>query len=220
MGTAALHRSITAPDLSETQRQELGRYLSYYRDETVREPLRLALMIAGDKPATLVAPEPWITLRSPLTFSNGSVELFNVFDLASREIRDVPAWFVARSSGRLDLLPTVRNGDCDAYHRRLGVIFGYPPREIDSYITHEGERTRPDDFVEAGVFTPEEMAYAEFVFYMSDDSEEGYTRAIAAGKRTYERLTELADYWHLPDLQTIADSLYEYQVEKYSTDSE
>lgn len=195
------------PELTETQRQELGRYLCWHRDEEHRDPLKLALVIAGDKPAAYLGTEPWTSLRSPLSFHNGTVKLFKLCDLVAREIKDVPGWFVSPSSGRLDWLPTVRE-NCEAYHRRLGTILGYPSTDIACFIGSD-KNIVPEEFADKDIFEPEELAYAKFVFYVPEASEAGYRRAIKRGKETYARLCTLAEQWQLPDIKTIANTVYD-----------
>lgn len=70
---------------------------------------------------------------SPSKFRLRKISCNAYFSVAtSHKIRDVTAWFVAQSRSRLDLHPTVRNGDSDAYYRRLRITFGYP--EEDTHL--------------------------------------------------------------------------------------
>ncbi|WP_330633602.1 hypothetical protein [Halocatena halophila] len=195
------------PELTGKQHQELGQYLSWFRDEPHRDPLKIALLISGDRSAALINPDPWISLRSPLTFCDGSVELFNLFGLESRKIRDMPAWIAARNSLRLDLLPT-RVNSCASYHRRLGTILGYPADAID-YFSNFDEITVPEQYAEDSSLDVEEVAYTQFVFYIPRPTSEGYQQAISLGKERYSRLCMLADLWQLPDIKSLADEIRE-----------
>lgn len=118
------------------------------------------------------------------------------------------------------MLPsTARTSANAAWHRRLGVVFGYPSAAIDFFIASDREtRTQPNERVEAGEFSPEEMAYTEFVFYVHDDSLDGYTQAIETGKTVRARFSELATGWDLPVLDALADEVYQEAVAVYTGD--
>ncbi|MFC6964941.1 hypothetical protein [Halocatena marina] len=196
---------MVQPAITDEQRRELGRYLGSHRDDPHRDPLKVALVLAGDRPAAFISPDPWMSLRSLLEFHNGSVKLFELFDLSSREVRDVPGWFVARNSWRLDLLPTVLNG-CSGYHRRLGTVLGYPQAAIEQFIERESLEV-PEEFAKRGQFDTETLAFAKFVFYLPEATVDGYRRAIQQGKDRYARLCTLAELWQLPDLKILADEI-------------
>jgi hypothetical protein len=146
-------------------------------------------------------------------------ELLDLFDCDYRRIYGTPDLLVAQSTGRFGFLPTVKNADCGAYHRRLGVVFGYPSTAIECFIQYEGTRTQPRDLVNASVFSATELAYTIFVSYMPEESTAGYERAIARGRATRTRLTTLAHKWDLPVLETVADAVYEAYVALYAGDA-
>lgn len=199
--------------LSEPQRQALGRYIERHveHDAWHREPLMLALVVAGDKPAALIDPASFAFPDHPWSTHTGLLELCDVLELSYRHVTDISGWFVAPAEGRLDLLPsTGRAPTNDAWHRRFGVVLGYPPDAIDFFIETSGdERTRPRDLVDRGVFSPDELAFTQFIFYIHDDSIDGYEQAITEGKIVRERFEELAAAWGLPDLKKIAAGVHE-----------
>jgi hypothetical protein len=201
--------------MSITQRRAFSRYVTehYHQDGWSRTPLRLALVVAGDKPATLFDPHPWAFPDSPLQSPACGLPLLDQLNLAYKRIQDLPGVIVAAAAGRLDLLPTVMN-PCDAYHRRLGVVFGYPSTAIEYFLQKDDVPTPSHEYVDQGRFAASEMAYSGFVFYTPEDSTAGYERAIAVGKATRARLSELAASWEIPALETLADGVYEeYRAE-------
>jgi hypothetical protein len=211
----ASDRGTPGESLSATQRRAFSQYVRVHchDDSWFRTPLRLALVLAGDKPATLIDPCPWAFPESPLQSPDCALPLLDQLNLAYKRIRDLPGVIVAASSGRLELLPTVMN-PCDAYHRRLGVVLGYPSTAIEYFLQKDGVPTPAHEYVEHGLFEASEMAYTGFVFYTPEDSNAGYRRAITAGKATRAHLSELADSWEIPALETLADGIYEeYRAE-------
>ncbi|UPM42304.1 hypothetical protein [Halocatena salina] len=204
-----------AETLTERQRCELGRYFERHaeNDACYRDPLLLALVVAGDKPAAEISATEFAFPEHPWTPHRGLIALCELFELSYRRIGQGTGndWFIAPTDGRLDLLPSSEKADRNrAWHRRLGVVLGYPPEAIDFFIDTDGtERTRPRDLLKRGVFSPEELAYTRFVFYIHDDSINGYERAIETGRAVRARFTELAEMWHLPALAAIADDVFE-----------
>lgn len=209
-------------DMTEAQHRALGQYFErHVESETCRrDPLLLALVLAGDKPAVDYSPSKWEFPEHPFAPHEGLQELCDVFNLSYRRIGSGVGsdWIVAPSPGRLDLLPSTNRTDRNAaWHRRLGIIFGYPPEAIDYFIESTGgDRTHPEDLVVSERFPPEEIAYTRFVFYRHDDSIEGYERAIKMGKTVRRRISDLADEWELPALDTIAEDAYEDGVRVFS----
>jgi hypothetical protein len=218
VGGVSRSHTVPAEDITEPQRSAFRRYLDAHRrnDECSRTPLRLALVLGGMKPATIVDPFPWAFPDCSQEPVQCLEELIDLFECVYRRAYGASGLIVARSTGRVGFLPTVQNTDSDAYHRRLGVVFGYPPDAIEHFIQHEGPRTQPRELVKAGVFTAAELAYTSFVFYLPEESQAGYERAIASGKATRTRLTTLAHEWDLPVLAKLADTVYEAHVALYA----
>ncbi len=191
--------------MMETQRRAFTRYLSDCQ-QTVDcpiEPLRLSLVLADEKPATLFDPSSDMHSQHPR-------QLFDELNLSYRRIKDHQYLVVASSSHWLDFLPTTTTGaDTDAYSRRLGCVFGYPKADVENFIQTSGTLKTLQEFSNREAFSPQEVAYIIFSFYRPEESKEGYERAIAIGKRHYSRLCELANEWKLPELITIADKNYD-----------
>jgi hypothetical protein len=209
------HRDSLGERLSASQRRAFRRYVTVHcqANHWSRTPLRLALVLAGDKPATLFDPYPWAFPERSPSSPECALPLLDQLDLTYKQIQDLPGVVVATSSGRLALLPTVMT-PCNAYHRRLGVVFGYPPTAIEYFIQKESTPTTPRTYVEQDQFEAAEIAYTGFVFYTPEDSVAGYRRAVAAGKATRARLSELAATWEIPALETLATGVYEeYRAE-------
>ncbi len=207
--------------LTPTQRQALREWLRVHEDHESREdPLKMALVIAGDKPAMYLQPSEWAYPGTRFGFDTNEQfrELIDALELVAHQIEGMNGWFVAPAHGRLDLLPsTVRAPTDTAWHRRLGVVLGYPPEAIEFFIDTTGaKRTQPRELVERGVLSPDELAYTQFVFYIHDDSSDGYERAIETGRAVRARFTELAEKWELPILETIAEEQYQLAVAVYS----
>lgn len=205
--------------MTDRQRRELEQYFRNHSDsdECYRDPLLFALVLAGDKPAAEISAAKVAFPDHHWTPHRGLLELCDLFELSYRRIGHGTGndWFVSHSEGRLDLLPssekTERN---DAWHRRLGAILGYPADAIESFIETNGQkRTLPRDLAEEGAFSPEELAYTQFLFYIHDDSVKGYEQAIKMGKARRARVAELAKQWDTPSLNRIADDVYEEAIE-------
>lgn len=64
------------------------------------------------------------------------------------------------------------------------------------------------------------MAYTRFVFYVHEDSIDGYKHAIETGKTVRERFSDLADRWDLPVLDALATDVYQEALAVYSGDQE
>lgn len=204
-----------AETLTERQRRELGQYFERHveNDACYCDPLLFTLVLVGDKPAAEISPMAFAFPEHRWTPHRGLIALCELFELSYRRIGQGTGndWFVAPTEGRLDLLPSSEKTERNqAWHHRLGVVLGYPPEAIDCFIDTDGtERTRPRDLVERGVFSPDELAYTRFVFYIHDDSIDGYEQAIETGRAVRARFTELADTWRLPALAAIADDVFD-----------
>jgi hypothetical protein len=178
-------------------------------------PLDFALLLAGEKPACTMHPSKEEFPDDPFHPAAGLRRLCDQFDLALHKPREVSWWFVAPVDGRLDLLPSgnrcPRN---EAWHRRLGVVLGYPPSAVEAFIrrlTTHREWTEPNELVHEGHFTPEEIAYAGVVPYRYDDSITGYEQAIRDGKRVRECLDHHAERWAVPELADCVTDRWEHQ---------
>lgn len=193
--------------MTESQRTAFRQFLRARREEWIglNEPIWLALVLACERPATLLTS---VGVYPPVR-DNISV---TVADVAAAFDLDYYWWSetcltVARSSWRLDLLPTPSEFS-DAYHRRMGCFFGFPEADIDYFLTGTKGRTKPYDYVEEEVFQPEEVAYVTFVPQVHEDSIAGYERAIAAGKENRDTITDFAEMWELPALEVYAEWMY------------
>lgn len=208
--------------LTATQRTALNEYFErHHASETpTRTPLLLALVLAGDKPATHITPASWAFSGTSCETDTHFRAFLDTLGLAAHHLTGMSGWFVAPSRGRFGLLPsTARTRANAAWHRRLGIVFGYPSAAIEYFIhTDHEDRTQPKERLAAGEFGSEEMAYTEFVFYVHDDSLDGYTQAIETGKTVRARFTDLATRWDLPVLDALADEVYQEAVAVYTGD--
>lgn len=209
--------TATEPPLTSISAEQRHALRSYFgncveNDRAHRShPLDFALLLAGEKPACTMHPSQEEFPDDPFDPAAGLRRLCDQFDLAVQKPREVSWWFVAPVDGRLDLLPSgnrcARNA---AWHRRLGVVLGYPPPAVEAFLARE-EWTEPNELVRTGHFSPEEIAPAGFVSYRHDDSIEGYERAIRDGKRVRERLDHLAERWDVPELADCVCRHWEHQ---------
>lgn len=167
------------------------------------EPLRLALVLGDEKPATLFDP-------SSEMYSQRPRQLLDDLGLSYRRIKGDQYLVVASSSHWLDLLPTTTTGaDTEAYSRRLGCVFGYPKADVENFIQTPGSLKTLQEFSKREAFSAQEVAYIMISFYRPEESNEEYERAIAIGKQHHSRLCELSHEWELPELSTIADKNYD-----------
>lgn len=195
--------------MTEEQREVFRQYLSARRETEIelREPIWLALLLACERPATELltlakppistAPEPSITVE----------EVVDSFDLVY-EKHTSHSIDVARTAWRFDLINS-SEGWSEAHVRRAGCFFGYPPADIEHYLTSEPPDTQPAELVEAGLFRPAEVAFTAFLPQRHDDSIAGYKRAIETGKRIRKTIADLANVWALPELETWTEQLYQ-----------
>lgn len=204
------------PDLSEKQYSALREYIVRHRHEDTcsTTPLRLARVLAHDKPATLILTPPEVTPPSEQAPDEYLVALLDRIEFPHRQVGGLPGWIVASSPGRLDLLPTVKNGVfSDAYHRRLGVVFGYPSEAIDYFIHKDGSESTKSDLVQSGEFDATEVAYTRFVCYDYPKTRAKYEHHIAIGREIRQRISQLARAWDLPVLDALADESYDDEVQ-------
>lgn len=210
-------------NLADTQHRKLEQYLNRHYQQEVCEngSLLLTLVLSGDKPAALIQLSSWQFPENKTHPKKPFFEFLDLLNLSARQIRGTSGWFVAPTlSGRLDLLPSseLHGRSNRAWHRRLGIILGYPDDVIEYFIESHSvaDWTEPEDLVAEGVFTPEELAYTRFVFYIHKDSIRGYERAIKTGRETRTLLGELARRWDLPVLDSIVEKHYHETLDALS----
>lgn len=199
---------MTAPTLTSEQRETLSALLSEHDRDFAIE---LTRVLVGDKPATV--------LRMPLLNAGP----FLVDDRAAAFLRDLGLAtadqgdkYIARSDGWLDRLPSETLSD-DDHTRLMGEFYGYPETDIVWFIdTSADDRITPRERVENGDFTPEEIAYVDFLSYVPEDSIDGYQRAIENGKRVRDLLSDVADEWDIPAIEEIAEDHYQSSVNVYA----
>lgn len=113
-------------------------YLSIHRKygRGNAEPLQIALVLGGAKPATSFNPP--LELFSETSQSLHSLQqLVEEWRLSHRKRPDRPGLTVSPSSYWLDLLPTVKI-DEGTFHRRLGLVYGYPLLDINYFDATDG----------------------------------------------------------------------------------
>lgn len=181
-------------------------------------PLDFTLMLIGDKPACTMHPSEEEFPADPYHPASGLQRLCDRLDLAVQKPREVNWWFVAPTYGRLDLLPSGNRCDRnEAWHKRLGVVLGYPPSAVEAFTEAFNAQEPPKDseeLVAEGHFTAEEIANAGFVSYRHEDSIERYEQAIEEGKRIRDRLEQLANEWNVPELSECVSDRWERAREK------
>ncbi|WP_330633610.1 hypothetical protein [Halocatena halophila] len=197
------------PELSMDQRLVLSEYFSAFCNtgEAFREPVRLALVLANEKPATIVDPPPDMCPWSPLSTPHCAVKLLDSLNLEYQKITDSPGWFVAKNSMWLEMLPSTKTVN-DAYHRRLGTVMGYPHNAIEEFVDNGGNALAPRDYVDQGIFTASEIGYTAFVCYLPINTENSYQQVISLGKERYRLLQQLSNQWGIPNLGTLTDNIY------------
>lgn len=201
------------PDLSDEQYLALREFVVQHIDEGTcsTTPLRLARVLACDKPATLILTPPEITPRSEQSPEKYLVDLLDRIDYPYRQFTGLPGWIVSSSPGRLDLLPTTKT-TCDAYHRRLGVVFGYPRDAIEYFINKDKSQSTKIDLVQSGEFDATEVAYTKFVCYSYPKTPEKFEHHILVGRENRRQIGQLARTWDLPELDTLADNAYNDEI--------
>lgn len=205
--------------MKETCPKLFDRYLRSHRKygRGDGKPLQMALVLGGAKPATSFNPPSELFSEIPSVSIHSPEQLAEEWDLSYRKRPDSSGLMVSPSSYWLDLLPTVKI-DKDAYDRRLGLVYGYPLADINSFLETEGSAFTPLKYVHQGMFSADEVAYLPFTFYRPENSESGYKRAIEIGKKHYNRIHELSRTWDLPTLATMAEDWYRSSIETYSPD--
>lgn len=218
MATCDLPEESTIPDLTESQHRALREYTERHRaapGKLAPHPITIARVLARDKPAACVDPVTGVT---PDDYSGPDEYLPAIFermDLAVRQIDGIDGWHVARSAWRLDLLPTT-NSLSDAYHRRCGVVYGYPPSAIEHFINFPEVKVTHCDLARADIFPAEEIAYTIFVPYTHEKTEGKYEELITKGKSIRNRISQLSDVWELPELDAHAEAVYQDVAAVYS----
>lgn len=204
--------------MTEQQRKVFEKFIDtrYKTQLNVREPIWLALLLAGQKPATeittLSLPNYLDGDQSPIT----DEEVAEVFGLVAHRW-DKHDLFVSRTHWWIGILPS-QQADLDAYHRRLGCFFGFPEEDIKYFLSSDNHnQTMPEELVADGVFQPGEMAFERFIPQGKDDSIEGYERAIKAGKNNRKIIETYANKWGLQKLDDYAERLYQDTIEDYSS---
>lgn len=198
------------PDLSDEQYRTFREFIVGHcgEDTCSVTPVRLASVLARDKPATLLQTPPEIAMSQ----DDYLISLINRLGLSYREVTGISGYIAGRSSWWLDLLPTTKIFS-DAYHKRLGVVFGYPRYAVENFINGDSPPSRTD-LVSEGEFEATEIAYSRFVFYACSDD---YEKHIAIGKRNRTRIHELATEWNIPELDSLADDAYNDEVTALET---
>jgi hypothetical protein len=198
--------------LSDLQRSVFGRYLAaHQRAATISlNPLWLALVIAGDRPAAMITPHP-----KAFPYRNQSLEqcfhsFLDLFDLQSQAIPQSDQWCLTPTAARFEILPTQWDPSTAEYHLRLGLFLGYPPAAIVSRLCLSEPRPHPRSLVAQGHFEASELAYTLFLpyVYITPDVDKGYAYEIAAGKAYRQRITAIAEQWQLPVLDALADAIH------------
>lgn len=198
------------------QRRLFREYISFHQEYggDIGEPLQMALVLGGEKPATTFDPPTEMFSQYP---DYNPRTLVKEWGLYYRSTSTDPALMVSPSSLWFDLLPTVEM-DTDRCARRFGLFFGYPFDDIKFFLRAEGAILPARKYVEQGSFSAKEVAYTVFTFYRPEDSKTGYERAISIGKRHYDQVHKLSRKWELPALVEIADRLHSDFTTRYSDD--
>lgn len=204
--------------ITDNEHQALRRYLGNCVDNELfddSQPLLFVLMLAGDRPAMAFDPRDEEFPDYPFAARKGFRELCETFDLALEPRLGTPFWVVAPVHGRLDLLPTSnRSARSTAFERRLGVVFGYPPDAVESFINRDEDWIDARARVRDGQFTAEEIADVGLLGYRCENSQEGYEKAIQDGRRVRRRLTSLAEVWDLPEIKTLVKGHRDYLLDR------
>ncbi len=138
--------------------------------------------------------------------------MINEFDLVYSELGG--SLDVARFPWRIEMLPSNDQNLCpEACLRRAGAFYGYPEEDVTYFIDAGPWETYPTDLVEAGTIQPEEAAYMMLLPQRYDVTEH-YERAITAGKRIRQSITEQSKQWELKEIDNYADWLYQRLLER------
>ncbi len=213
----------TAPDppittITTAERQALREYLGNCVDNELfgdPQPLLFVLMLAGEKPAIAFDPRNEAFPEYPFAARQGVRHLCETFDLALETRLATPFWVVAPVHGRLDLLPTSNRSErSQAWERRLGVVFGYPPKAVESFVARSEDWMAARERVRDGQFSAEEMADVGLLGHRCENTQEGYEMAIQDGRRVRRRLEQLAEKWDFPELQTLLKAHRDYLLDR------
>lgn len=193
--------TASTPPISSTittdQREVLREYYSNCIETGETDtlyPLEFALVLSGGKPAVVMHPSSGGFPDDPFNPADGLRRLCDTFGLSYRQYSSW--WFVARTTARLDLLPTDGRGRRTAQcARRFGVILGYPPSAVNAFVDSEGTLPDPMEHLREQ-HTTDAIADVSFLSYRMDDPE----KALDRGRRVRTRLEHLAETWDVPEL--------------------
>lgn len=206
------------PSLTTTQHRLLTDYIERHKDaETYSmNPIHLARVLAGDRPAAALTPLPEIDVPDEYDDVDEYVPtMVDEMGLFHRTVGDFFDVYVSQSYSRLDLLPTVKVIN-SAFHKRLGVVLGYPSDAIERFIKDSVSVTWMD-LIRADIFTPETVAFTVFVpFSLYEQSMKTYNEAIDCGKKIKQRIHEYANAWEMKELHEYVDAVYDDAVNSYS----
>lgn len=203
---------------SQSQHSVFTEWMEEYREEYEQFsfPIRFSLTLSGDKPATIIQGSDWKFYDSPFESEEDALQFIEELGLSLHQVRKERSYYVSHSPIQFDFLPSTSSTSAnDAWHRRLGTVFGYPQEEIEWFVNKD-DRIEPRDRVEKGEFTPDEMAFVDLLDYNHEDSIEGYENAIESGRAVRERIEELADEWDMPILDQLAEDHYDLSRSIYA----
>lgn len=219
MATRYSQREDSIPDLTNSQYESLSEYTQRHQqapDKLSPNPYVIARVLTGDRPAAYINPATGVTPDSYSGKDEYLTEVFGRLGLVARKIDGDNGWNVARTAWRLDLLPTT-NSLSDAYHRRLGVVYGYPEDAIEYFINNPDVTVTYCDLARSGIFSAEDIAYASiFVPYTHEKSIPMCERLIERGKMIRKRISELSDTWNIPELDQHAEDVHQDVASVYS----
>lgn len=206
-----------APDLPSESKDLLRDFLSRFSDTEDMDTMPALVFVdvlAGEKPAMIFQPNENQFPNHRFAPHQGLADLCDQLGLHVSFRAGTNFVFVAASRERLDLVPTNgRRKRSRGWAKRLGVILGYPPSAVQTFMNQDQPWTEPADHVRDGHFTPEEIADVGFVPYRMDDSVQCYERAIRRGQRARARYEKLAEEWDLPQLAECVEQQREKFVE-------
>lgn len=93
--------------LIATQRTALDAYFERHHTPT-RTPLLLALVLAGDKPATHITPASWAFSGNRFETDSQFRDLLDTLGLAAHHLTEMSGWFVAHHAVGLPCFPQRR----------------------------------------------------------------------------------------------------------------
>lgn len=200
------------PDLSDEQYRALREFtVQHLQEDTCSTtPIRLARVLSRKKPATLILTPPEISSSEEYL-----VDLLDRINCPYRTFTGLSGWVVSSTSGRLDLLPTSKTL-CDAYHRRLGVVFGYPRDAVDHFINKDSSHPTTFDIAQSDAYDAKEVAYTKFVCYAHPKTPpETFEYYLSVGRENRQRIAQLAQVWNMPELDELANEIYTEAVEDF-----